>query len=156
MPDLAKGYKTPSDVWQAVVTNSSNIVWSLSSVNFNGPPTGSRTPAAGDRLQLFYKPSSGPTLSKNVTVAGVMNGVFFGGIVTTTGLLNNSFITGTGNLGFLKVSSWGDPTPVSITLKKDFARLGMHPLAISAFIPPSVQIYQSSLALFEPFLALDP
>jgi len=154
MPDLAKGYKTPSDVWQAVVTNSSNIVWSLSSVNFNGPPTGSRTPAAGDRLQLFYKPSSGPTLSKNVTVAGVMNGVFFGGIVTTRGLLNNSFITGTGNLGFLKVSSGVDPTAVSITLKKDFARLGMQPLAIAVVIATFVQIGQSFLGIFEAFLAL--
>jgi putative ABC transport system permease protein len=154
MPDLAKGYKTPSDVWQAVVSNSSNIVWSLSSVNFNGPPTGSRTPAAGDLLQLFYKPSSGPTLSKNVTVAGIMNGVFFGGIVTTSGLLNNSFITGTGNLGFLKVSSGVDPTAVSITLKKDFARLGMQPLAIAVVIATFVQIGQSFLGIFEAFLAL--
>jgi len=154
MPDLANGYKTPSDVWRAVVTNSSNIVWSSSSVNFNGPPTGSRTPAAGDLLQLFYKPSSGPTLSKNVTVAGVMNGVFFGGIVTTSGLLNNSFRTGTGNLGFLKVSSGVDPTAVSITLKKDFARLGMQPLAIAVVIGTFVQIGQSFLGIFEAFLAL--
>ncbi|OLB72497.1 hypothetical protein AUI06_01115 [archaeon 13_2_20CM_2_52_21] len=154
MPDLASGYKTPSDVWRAVVTNSSNIVWSFSSVNFNGPPTGSRTPAAGDLLQLFYKPSSGPTLSKNVTVAGVMNGVFFGGIVTTSGLLNNSFRTGTGNLGFLKVSSGVDPTAVSIILKKDFARLGMQPLAIAVVIATFVQIGQSFLGIFEAFLAL--
>jgi putative ABC transport system permease protein len=154
MPDLANGYKTPSDVWRAVVTNSSNIVWSSSSVNFNGPPTGSRTPAAGDLLQLFYKPSSGPTLSKNVTVAGVMNGVFFGGIVTTSGLLNSSFGTGTGNLGFLKVSSGVDPTTVSITLKKDFARLGMQPLAIAVVIATFVQIGQSFLGIFEAFLAL--
>jgi len=154
MPDLANGYKTQSDVWRAVVTNSSNIVWSLSSVNFNGPPTGSRTPAAGDLLQLFYKPSSGPTLSKNVTVAGIMNGVFFGGIVTTSGVLNNSFGTGTGNLGFLKVSSGVDPTAVSITLKKDFARLGMQPLAIAVVIATFVQIGQSFLGIFEAFLAL--
>jgi len=154
MPLLANGYKTASDVWRAVTTNSSNIVWSFGSVNFNGPPTGSRTPAAGDLLQLFYKPSPGLTLSKNVTVAGVMNGVFFSGVVATNGLLKNSFGVGTGQLGFMKVSSGVDPTTVSIILKKDFARLGMQPLAIAVVIGTFVQIGQSFLGIFEAFLAL--
>jgi len=154
MPLLANGYKTASDVWRAVTINSSNIVWSFGSVNFNGPPTGSRTPAAGDLLQLFYKPSPGLTLSKNVTVAGVMNGVFFSGVVATNGLLKNSFGVGTGQLGFMKVSSGVDPTTVSIILKKDFARLGMQPLAIAVVIGTFVQIGQSFLGIFEAFLAL--
>jgi putative ABC transport system permease protein len=154
MPLLANGYKTASDVWRAVTTNSSNIVWSFGSVNFNGPPTGSRTPAAGDLLQLFYKPSPGLTLSKNVTVAGVMNGVFFSGVVATSGLLKNSFGVGTGQLGFMKVSSGVDPTAVSIILKRDFTRLGMQPLAIAVVIGTFVQIGQSFLGIFEAFLAL--
>jgi putative ABC transport system permease protein len=151
---MANGYKTASDVWTAVTTNSSNIVWSFGSVNFNGPPSGSRTPAPGDLLQLFYKPSPSITLSKNVTVAGVMNGVFFSGIVATRGLLKNSFGVGTGQLGFMKVSSGVDPTSVSIILKKDFARLGMQPLAIAVVIGTFVQIGQSFLGIFEAFLAL--
>ena len=154
MPVLANGYKSPSDVWQAVISNSSNVVWSFGSVNFNGPPTGSRTPAAGDLLQLFYMPSAGPTVSKNVTVVGVMNGVFFSGIVGTSGLLTSSFGTGTGQLGFVKVSNGIDPTSVSIILKKDFARLGMQPLAIAVVIGTFVQIGQSFLGIFEAFLAL--
>src|SRR5207302_10972931 len=101
---MANSYKTATDVWKSVTANnSSNVVWSFGSVNFNGPPTGSRTPAAGDLLQLFYMPSAGPTVSKNVTVVGVMNGVFFSGIVGTSGLLTSSFGTGTGQLGFVKV-----------------------------------------------------
>src|SRR2546426_6038843 len=151
---MAMGYKTASDVWTAVTTNSSNIVWSFGSVNFNGPPTGSRTPEVGDLLQLFYKPSPGITLSKNVTVAGVVNGVFFSGIVATSGLLKDSFGVGTGQLGFMKVSSGVDPTAVSIILKKDFARLGMQPLAIAVVIGTFVQIGQSFLGIFEAFLAL--
>ena len=154
MPVLANGYKSPSDVWQAVISNSSNVVWSFGSVNFNGPPTGSRAPAAGDLLQLFYIPSAGPTVSKNVTVVGVMNGVFFSGIVGTSGLLTSSFGTGTGQLGFVKVSNGIDPTSVSIILKKDFARLGMQPLAIAVVIGTFVQIGQSFLGIFEAFLAL--
>ena len=154
MAQMAIGYKTALDIWTAVTTNSSNIVWSFGSVNFNGPPTGSRTPAAGDLLQLFYKPSPGITLAKNVTVAGVVNGVFFRGIVATSGLLKNSFGVGTGQLGFLKVSSGVDPTAVSIILKKDFARLGMQPLAIAVVIGTFVQIGQSFLGIFEAFLAL--
>jgi len=154
MAQMAIGYKTALDVWTAVTTNSSNIVWSFGSVNFNGPPTGSRTPAAGDLLQLFYKPSPSMTLSKNVTVAGVVNGVFFGGIVTTSGFLKNSFGVETGQLGFLKVSSGVDPTVVSIILKKDFSRLGMQPLAIAVVIGTFVQIGQSFLGIFEAFLAL--
>jgi len=154
MAQMAVGYKTASDVWSAVMTNSSNVVWSFGSVNFNGPPTGSRTPAASDLLQLFYKPSPSITLSKNVTVAGVVNGVFFSGIVATSGLLKNSFGVGTGQLGFLKVSSGVDPTAVSIILKKDFSRLGMQPLAIAVVIGTFVQIGQSFLGIFEAFLAL--
>ncbi|HEX9613760.1 MAG TPA: FtsX-like permease family protein [Candidatus Bathyarchaeia archaeon] len=151
---MAIGYKTALDVWTAVTTNSSNVVWSFGSINFNGPPTGSRTPAAGDLLQLFYKTSPGITQSKNVTVAGVVNGVFFSGIVATSGLLKNSFGVGTGQLGFMKVSSGVDPTAVSIILKKDFARLGMQPLAIAVVIGTFVQIGQSFLGIFEAFLAL--
>jgi putative ABC transport system permease protein len=152
---MANGYKTSSDVWMAVTANnSSNVVWSFGSVNFNGPPTGSRTPAAGDLLQLFYTPNIGPTLSKNVTVAGVLNGVFFSGIVGTSQLLKNSFGVGTGQLGFVKVSSGVDPTTVSNILKRDFSRLGMQPLAIAVVISTFVQIGQSFLGIFEAFLAL--
>src|SRR5207247_9451534 len=79
---MANGYKTATDVWKSVTANnSSSIVWSFGSVIFNGAPTASRTPDAGDLLQLYYQPNSTTVLSKNVTVAGVLNGVFFNGIV---------------------------------------------------------------------------
>src|SRR5439155_25468114 len=104
MPLLANNYKTAADVWKSVTTtNSSNVVWSFGSVNFNGPPTSSRTPAAGDLLQLYYAPNNTTVLSKTVTVAGVLNGVFFNGIVGTSQFLRNSFGVGTGQLGFVKV-----------------------------------------------------
>src|SRR5437016_10124728 len=92
---MASGYRTAADVWKSVTTtNSSNVVWSFGSVNFNGPPTSSRTPAAGDLIQLYYASNNTTVLSKNVTVVGLLNGVFFNGIVGTGQLLKNSFGVG--------------------------------------------------------------
>jgi putative ABC transport system permease protein len=152
---MASGYKTAADVWKSVTTtNSSNVVWSSGSVNFNGPPTSSRTPAAGDLLQLYYAPNNTTVLSKTVTVAGVLNGVFFNGIVSTSQLLKNAFGIGTGQLGFVKVYGGVDPTSVSNILKKDFARIGMQTIAIAPLISTFIQIGQSFLGIFEAFLAL--
>src|SRR5438876_696100 len=152
---MANGYKTATDVWKSVTAkNSSDIVWSFGSVNFNGPPTASRTPDVGDLLQLYYHPNSTTVLSKNVTVAGVLNGVFFNGIVGTSQLLKNAFGIGTGTLGFVKVHNGVDPTSVANILKKDFAHLGMQTIAIAAVVSTFIQIGQSFLGIFEAFLAL--
>jgi putative ABC transport system permease protein len=152
---MASGYKTATDVWKSVTANnSSDIVWSFGSVNFNGPPTSSKTPDVGDLLQLYYHPNSTTVLSKNVTVAGILNGVFFNGIVGTSQLLKNAFGIGTGQLGFVKVSNGIDPTSVSNILKKDFAHLGMQTIAIAALVSTFIQIGQSFLGIFEAFLAL--
>ncbi len=155
MAEMASGYKTAADVWKSVTTtNSSNVVWSFGSVNFNGPPTSSRTPAAGDLLQLYYAPNNTTVLSKNVTVVGLLNGVFFNGIVGTSQLLKNSFGVGTGQLGFVKVYNGVDPTSVSNILKKDFAHIGMQTIPIAALVSTFIQIGQSFLGIFEAFLAL--
>src|SRR6266699_587891 len=155
MAEIASGYKTAADVWKSVTTtNSSNVVWSFGSVNFNGPPTSSRTPAAGDLLQLYYAPNNTTVLSKNVTVVGLLNGVFFNGIVGTSQLLKNSFGVGTGQLGFVKVYNGVDPTSVSNILKKDFAHIGMQTIPIAALVSTFIQIGQSFLGIFEAFLAL--
>ena len=152
---MANGYKTAADVWKSVTANnSSDIVWSFGSVNFNGPPTSSRTPDVGDLLQLYYHPNSTTVFSKTVTVAGVLNGFFFNGIVGTSQLLKNAFGIGTGQLGFVKVSSGVDPTSVSNILKKDFAHLGMQTIPIAALVGTFIQIGQSFLGIFEAFLAL--
>ncbi|HEX9613533.1 MAG TPA: FtsX-like permease family protein, partial [Candidatus Bathyarchaeia archaeon] len=155
MTQMANGYKTAADVWKSVTTtNSSSVVWSFGTVNFNGPPTSSRTPDAGDVLQVYYQPNNFTVLSKNVTVVGVLNGVFFNGIVSTSQLLKNAFGIGTGQLGFVKVYNGVDPTSVSNTLKKDFAHLGMQTIPIAALVSTFIQIGQSFLGIFEAFLAL--
>src|SRR2546429_2404008 len=48
MVTLASGYRTGSEVWNSVTSNSSNVVWSFGSVNSNGPPTNSPAPSAAD------------------------------------------------------------------------------------------------------------
>src|SRR3989449_10909537 len=119
MTQMANGYQTAGDVWKSVTTaNSSNVVWSSGSVSFNGPPTASRSPAAGDLLQLFYAPNNTTVLTKTVTVAGILNGGFFSGIVATRQLLKSAFGEGTRQLRFLKVYNGVDPTTTSNIIKK--------------------------------------
>jgi len=156
MVQMAEGYQTPAEVWNAVTAdNSTNVVWSLSLVNNRGPPTAARTPAAGDLLQLYWSPDNGKTIViKEVTVAGVLNGVFFGGIVGTSQFLHQSFGIVAGQFGFVKVTPGTDPTAVSNTLKRDFARAGMQTIAIAPLISDFIQIGQSFLGIFEAFLAL--
>ena len=56
---MANGYKTAGDVWKSVTANnSSNIVWSFGSVNFNGPPTASRTPILGTYCNFTTIPTA--------------------------------------------------------------------------------------------------
>ena len=138
------------------VTNSTNIVWAFGQVNTRGPPTTSQTPSAGDLLQIYYSKDQGqPILPINVTVAGVMSSFLFnGGIVGTSQLLWNSFRVGTGQFGFVKVTSGIDPTLVANIMKKDFARLGMVTIVIPVIISNFIQIGQSFLGVFEAFLAL--
>jgi len=153
---MANGYKTAADVWSAVTTNSSNVVWAFGQFNTRGPPTASQTPAAGDLLQVYYSQGQGqPILSAKVTVAGVMSSFLFnGGIVGTSQLLKDAFGVGTGQFGFVKVFNGVDPTSVSNVMKKDFARLGMLTIVIPVIISDSIQISQSFLGVFEAFLAL--
>src|SRR5207244_762498 len=96
---MANGYKTATDVWKSVTAkNSSDIVWSFGSVNFNGPPTASRTPDVGDLLQLYYHPNSTTVLSKNVTVAGVLIGIF-------EAFLALGLVVGIAGLGIISIRS---------------------------------------------------
>jgi putative ABC transport system permease protein len=153
MVQMADGYKTTADVWNAVTINSSNIVWASGQVNTRGPPTTAQAPAAGDLLEVYD--IQDPTLSTRVTVAGVMSSFLFsGGIVGTSQLLKNAFGVGTGQFGFVKVYNGVDPTSVSNVMKKDFARLGMLTIVIPVIISDSIQISQSFLGVFEAFLAL--
>jgi putative ABC transport system permease protein len=150
---MANGYKTAADVWKAVTTNSSNIVWASGLVNTQGPPTTAQGPAAGDLLEVYD--IQNPSLSTRVTVAGVMSSFLFsGGIVGASQLLWNNFQVGTGQFGFVKVYSGTDPTLVANIMKKDFARLGMVTIVIPVIISNFIQISQSFLGVFEAFLAL--
>jgi len=48
MVNMTSNYKTASDVWNAVRSDSSKVVWSFGRVNTRGPPQSSVTPVAGD------------------------------------------------------------------------------------------------------------
>src|SRR5712691_6288517 len=52
MVNMSAQYKTPSEVWKAVMTNPSNVVWSFGAVSSRGPPTSIPTPNVGDVLVL--------------------------------------------------------------------------------------------------------
>jgi len=155
MQNMTSDYKTTADVWNAVTASgSSKVVWSFGFVNVRGPPRAEVTPNAGDTLQLIVRLSNGTYASREVTVAGVMNGVFFTGIVTTSQLLSDSFEVRSGSLGFVKVAAGVDATVVSNGLKHDFARLGMQTTVIAVVLGQFIQVGQSFLGIFEGFLAL--
>ncbi len=155
MQNMTSDYKTTADVWNAVTAaGSSKVVWSFGFVNVRGPPRAEMTPNAGDTLQIIGQLPNGTVVSRLVTVAGIMNGVFFTGIVTTNQLLGDSFGVVAGNLGFVKVAGGVDPTVVSNGLKHDFARLGMQTTVIAVVLGQFIQVGQSFLGIFEGFLAL--
>ncbi|HZY94254.1 MAG TPA: FtsX-like permease family protein [Candidatus Bathyarchaeia archaeon] len=153
MVNMTSNYKTAADVWNAVTTDSSKIVWSFGFVNVRGPPTQSSTPNPGDVMQIIGQSPTG-SVSRQVTVAGLMNGVFFDGIITTSQALQSTFGVGTGQLGFVKVASGFDPVVVANGLKHDFARLGMQTTVIGVVLGQFIQVGQSFLGIFEGFLAL--
>jgi putative ABC transport system permease protein len=153
MGQMADQYKTAADVWNAVRNDPTKIIWSFSQVT-NGPPVARQTPAAGDVLRLSWDPGIGTPISKDVTVIGVINGVFFGGVVTTAQFLQQSWGIGTGQFGFVKITTGSDPTNVANILKRDFARIGMQTTAIAPLISSFIQVGQSFLGVFEAFLAL--
>ncbi len=155
MQNMTSDYKTTADVWNAVTrAGSSKVVWSFGFVNVRGPPRAEMTPNAGDTLQIIGQLPNGTVVSRQVTVVGIMNGVFFTGIVTTNQLLRDSFGVVAGSLGFVKVAGGVDPTVVSNDLKHDFARLGMQTTVIAVVLGQFIQVGQSFLGIFEGFLAL--
>jgi putative ABC transport system permease protein len=156
MVAMAKNYKTSTDVWSAVTSNYSNVVWASGQVNTRGPPTTAETPAAGDQLQVYWSAGQGqPIISVKVTVAGIMSSFLFsGGFVGTSQLLWNSFHVRSGQFALLKVAGGTDAASVANTLKRDFVELGMTTIVIAVVIGDFIQIGQSFLGIFEAFLAL--
>ena len=150
---MASAYKTSTDVWNAVRNDPSKVVWFFGSANTRGPPTASETPAPGDVLELFPLIPGIP--ATNVTVAGVVNAVYFGnGIIATSQFLGQKFGVGTGQYGLVKVTGGTDPVTAANILKRDFAKEGMITVPIASLISQFIQIGQSFLGVFEAFLAL--
>src|SRR5439155_1339518 len=98
MVTLASGYKTASEVWNSVTSDSSNIVWSLGSVNSNGPPTSSPAPSAGDVLQLYFNPGNNTIISIRSVVErrkeiGVLRAIGYRkNMILSAFLLENSYV----------------------------------------------------------------
>jgi putative ABC transport system permease protein len=155
MTQMATGYKTRADVWDAVASHPSYVVWASGQGNGFGPPTSSESPNAGDLLELYYTPDLKMIVSVNVTVVGIMSSFLFGGgVVGTSQWLWNSFHVGSGQFGFVKVTGGVDSTSVSNIMKRDFATLGMTTIDIPAVVAQIIQIERSFLGVFEAFLAL--
>jgi putative ABC transport system permease protein len=150
MVDMTSNYKTAADVWNAVRGDSSKVVWSFGRVNTRGPPQSSATPVAGDTLELkgFGVPA------KTVQVVGILDGVFYEGLISRNQLLTDSFGVGTGTLSFVKVGPGQDPITVSNILRRDFVKLQMSTIVIPVLLTNILQISQSILGLFEGFLGL--
>ena len=154
MVNMTAQYKTASETWRAVTTNSSNVVWSFGAVSNRGPPISIPTPNVGDILILTGLGPGHTPVQKVVTVVGLVNGVFLNGIVGTRTLLMNPFGIGTGGLSFIKVAVGVDATTVSNLLRKEFVNLKMQTVVIPIVLSAFLQIGQSFEGLLEGFLGL--
>jgi putative ABC transport system permease protein len=155
MVNMSAQYKTTSEVWKAVMSNPSNVVWSFGGASNRGPPTSNPTPNVGDVLVLTGSLGPGaPPVQTSVTVVGLVNGVFLNGIVGTKTLLMNPFRIGTGGLSFIKVANGVDPTNVASLLRKEFLNLNMETVVIPVVLSAFLQIGQSFESLLEGFLGL--
>ncbi len=155
MTDTLARFPSASAVWNDVMANSSDVVWSFGFVTNRGPPTAVATPNAGDVMVLIAQRPDGSLFpAKYVRVVGVMNGFFFNGIVGTSQLLHDAFNVGTGTLGFVKAASGVDQVNLANILKRDFVRLQMTTTVIQVVLNNFLQVGQSFLGLFEGFLGL--
>src|SRR5712692_2486232 len=154
MVNMTSNYKTAADVWNAVRNDSSKVVVSFAFVNTRGPPTSTLTPNPGEVLEITGITSSLGFVSKNVTVVGVLNGVFLPGIIGTSQLLRNTFGIGTGSFSFVKVAPGVDTVSVANVLRRDFIGLKMSTVNIPVLVSDFAKIGQSFLGLFEGFLGL--
>lgn len=154
MLNMTTNYKTTADVWNAVRQDPSKVVVSVAFVNTRGPPTSTRTPNPGEVLQLTGLTADFRPVSTNVTVVGILNGVFLPGIIGTSQLLKDTFGIGTGSLSFVKVAGGVDTVGVANILRRDFIGLKMTTVDIPVLVGDFVKVGQSFLGLFEGFLGL--
>ena len=145
MLSVAAGYVSATEVWNAVRSNESYVVWSVSFAG-NGHPN------PGDNLVLAARPA-GNLVLKSVKVLGVLRGLF-DGILGVRGLLKDSFNVDSGTLGLVNVAKGLDPVNVANLLKKDFIQLGMQTIVIEVSIEQGERIFLSFFGLFEGYLAL--
>src|SRR2546425_807294 len=145
MLSLAAGYVSATEVWNAVRSNESYVVWSVSFA-------GNVHPNPGDNLVLAARPA-GNLVLKSVKVLGVLRGLF-DGILGVRGLLKDSFNVDSGTLGLVNVAKGLDPVNVANLLKKDFIQLGMQTIVIEVSIEQGERIFLSFFGLFEGYLAL--
>src|SRR5467141_1142880 len=145
MLSMATGFGSGTEVWNAVRSNESYVVWSVSFAG-NGHPN------PGDDLVLAARPA-GNLVLKPVKVLGVRRGLFKG-IIGVRGLLKDSFNVDSGTLGLVNVAKGLDPVNVANLLKKDFIQLGMQTIVIEVTIEQGQRIFLSFFGLFEGYLAL--
>ncbi len=145
MLSMAPGYASATEVWNAVRSNQSYVVWSVSFAG-NGHPN------PGDNLVLAARPA-GNLVLRPVKVLGVLLGLF-DGIIGVRGLLKDSFNIDSGTLGLVNVAKGLDPVGVANLLKKDFIQLGMQTIVIEVTIEQGQRIFLSFFGLFEGYLAL--
>jgi putative ABC transport system permease protein len=145
MLSMASGYASSTEVWNAVRSNASYVVWSVSFA-------GNGQPKPGDNLVLGAR-IAGNLVLKAVKVLGVLRGLF-DGIVGVRGLLKDSFKVDSGTLGFVNVAKGLDPVNVANLLKKDLIQLGMQTIVIEVSIEQGERIFLSFFGLFEGYLAL--
>lgn len=137
-------------VWNAVESNSSNVVLSTSLFGGAfGPPSGP-TQKAGDMVSLVL-PNRTMT---NVTIIAIMSGGALSGYVSTEKFVGPRMNTNASQFGLIALASSSQADHVAIDLKRDFLSLGMQVVVLPDILNQILGAVQSFFALFQGFLAL--
>ncbi|TET91282.1 MAG: ABC transporter permease [Methanomassiliicoccales archaeon] len=149
------GYSSPSDVWDAVRTDSSLVVVDGSVVATSygpGAMMGSFQAEVGNRI-VVQKGAA----SYNKTIIGILDeAYFFQGIITSRGFANDQF-GGQSPAMFFFTASDSDMENVrelAKDLEKEFMTSGMQTIVIRDLLAEFLEIASSIMGLFQIYLGL--
>jgi len=151
--EMLDEYSTPEEVWEAVSTNESRVIFG--GMMFGGPGMG----GLGVGTNITIETIDGP---EDFLIAGQLDQMMLTGVFMTkeheTALFEDPDPNSTtiiGNTIFLfEVKDGIDIQTVTLDLEKDFRKLGMNTINIKTTVESGMEMMNSMFLLFEIFLGL--
>jgi putative ABC transport system permease protein len=147
---LPDGRVNASKVWDAVRSNSSDVVLSTSSFGSGGGGSISLNALPGDVLEVSLPNGT----SASVTVIAIMNGVTVQGIITTSQAISDLFHVSDPSYALVSLKGSASASDVAISLKRDFLRYGVQVENVQTTIDQILATQVLLFSVFQGFLGL--